>query len=225
MATQAIGNTWGSTQTGEQLLTTRMLEKGRPMHREIVKSSFFVKLLNKEANEKSYGQYLTDLEHVYQPLESGIKENGRLLGELNIEELFREAAIKHDRKHFNSSAQPSPEAKKYAQHLSYLGREKPWLLIAHAYARYLGDILGGYQQMLPKIEEKWGRGHASIYQFDALLAKYRFENIRQFDPIFKDILNKIGMSQDYAKQKEIEDEAVTAYEYTASMLKALEPLL
>lgn len=227
MAAQVTtGYSWGGATNSESPLTAKMLEKGRPMHRAIVSSPFFVKLLNKEANEISYGQYLVDLHHVYHALELAIKENNRLLSALNIEELFRENAIKQDLERFNSSSsQPTEAAKQYAQHLDYLGREKPWRLIAHAYARYLGDILGGYQLMLPKIEEKWGQGRATIYQFDTLLAKYQIQSIRQFDSIFKDTLNKIGMSQDYSKQQEIEEETVLAYEHSASMLKALEPLL
>jgi heme oxygenase len=40
-------------------------------------------------------------------------------------------------------AKPSAATKKYCEHIKKVGQEQPFLLVAHQYTRYLGDLFGG----------------------------------------------------------------------------------
>ena len=49
---------------------------------------------------------------------------------------------------------PSPRLLDYVNRINQISEEKPELLVAHAYTRYLGDLSGG--QILKKIaQEVW----------------------------------------------------------------------
>ena len=74
---------------------------------------------------------------------------------------------------WRDSVQPSLATRKYVARVEEVAREAPYLLIAHMYTRYLGDLFGG--QMMSGMALKTlgdsvgdGSGGLAFYEFDAI---------------------------------------------------------
>ena len=71
----------------------------------------------------------------------------------------------------------SPATKAYVDRITQIGEEKPELLVAHAYTRYLGDLSGG--QILKKIAQRGmglkGSEGLAFYEFDEINDESQFK--------------------------------------------------
>jgi len=95
-----------------------------------------------------YALFVAQLFHVYRHLEAALEEHARVhFAECHFpNELNRSEALKEDMDFWQgSNVEPpiSPATQDYLDRLDQVAKERPLLLLAHAYTRYLGDLSGG----------------------------------------------------------------------------------
>ncbi len=135
-------------------------------------------LLKGRLSQPGYVVLLSNLHAIYNALETALQQVApsaaqQVLHTLVPAVLFRAPCLEQDLLFLHGPAwqQQLPlasAAQSYAVHLRTLGRERPRLLAAHAYVRYLGDLNGG--QMLARLV-------GQSLRLDALagLTFYRFD--------------------------------------------------
>jgi heme oxygenase len=100
------------------------------------------------ANRDSYGALLTSLFFVYTAMEESMDETSEDgVRTLDYPALRRLPSLERDMQFFygenwRSQMQPSPAAKTYVARIEQVAKTKPYLLVAHQYTRYLGDLFG-----------------------------------------------------------------------------------
>lgn len=131
-------------------------------------------LLRGAIGRAAYVGLLRNLYDLYDALEGALQLHGEhpALKPMRLPGLARAAALAEDlaRLHgpgWATDVRPVDSGRSYVQHLRHLERQRPALLAAHAYVRYLGDLSGG--QLLKRIVAQTfrlddGRGTA-FYDF------------------------------------------------------------
>jgi heme oxygenase len=160
----------------EPVALSEALRSGtRALHTQAERSGVMAALLRGQLDLAGYARLLAALREIYASLETELDAHATdpLLAALRMPGLARRAALESDiAVLIRLGVAPSaavPEATEYAEHLHRLGRERPALLAAHAWLRYLGDLNGG--RVLERIvREKLGvpSDAMSFYHFPAL---------------------------------------------------------
>lgn len=140
---------------------------------------------------------------------------------LDDEELRRLKALEEDMDYFYGSGwkdqvHPTANAQRYAERVREVARNKPYLLVAHQYTRYLGDLFGG--RMMGGMAQRSldlddGKGVA-FYTFDAI------PDVSEFITDWYTRLNKLDLSD--TEKQEIVDEANLVFEMNIGILEDLE---
>lgn len=96
-------------------------------------------------------------------------------------ELARTATLAEDLDFWHGSPMPtqppSPATKDYMERLESIAREKPLLLLSHAYTRYLGDLSGGkVLQRVARRAMNLGDDGLAFYNFDKVPSAKRFKD-------------------------------------------------
>lgn len=131
-------------------LASALRERTAAAHRRVEGTPFVRALIAGRLDRAAYGLMLRSLHEIYAALEAGLAERAAhpALAPLRAAAFFRRDALAGDLAFLHGEAWPTqlhaqPESLAYAQHLHGLARERPELLAAHAYVRYLGDLSGG----------------------------------------------------------------------------------
>lgn len=122
------------------------------LHREAERTGFVADLIRGRATREGYARYLANLSPVYGALEHALTRGwsaDSILTPMLAPALHRSAALQADLGAITGGQQPSslvllPEAHAYAAAIRAAAdaRSGPRVM-AHAYARYLGDLSGG----------------------------------------------------------------------------------
>jgi heme oxygenase len=109
-------------------------------------------------------------------------KNNPFIKPIYFQELNRRRSLEMDLEYYygsswSSSIVLSEATKAYVERIQTISNEKPELLVAHAYTRYLGDLSGG--QILKKIAQRAmnlsdGRGLA-FYEFNEVKDEQEFK--------------------------------------------------
>jgi len=92
-------------------------------------------------------------------------------------------------------APPSRAARQFVERLQWLARERPLLLLAHAYTRYMGDLRGG--QILSRAASKaYGAGGTAFYDFQ-LVGSSAME-LKAFKKRYRASLDELRLSAEDA---------------------------
>ena len=146
----------------------------RPLHTELERSAMMASLLRGQMGRQPYCALLRNLHAVYAVLEPALVQHAGHPGvaALFFPSMFRAPALAQDLAELHGPGWQQeialqPAAHGYGEHLRGLAAERPQLLVAHAYVRYLGDLSGG--QVLRRIvaaslQLADGRG-TSFYDF------------------------------------------------------------
>lgn len=131
-------------------LSTVLRERTAAAHRRVEGSPFVRALIAGRLDRAAYGLLLRSLHEIYAALESGLTARAAhpALADLRAPAFFRREALAGDLaflhgESWSTQLHAQPESLAYAQHLHELARDRPELLTAHAYVRYLGDLSGG----------------------------------------------------------------------------------
>lgn len=137
-------------------LTEALKAETRTLHTALERGPLMQSLLRGQMARNAYCGLLGNLHVVYAALEPALERHASDPGLAPVfsAELFRCGALADDLTELHGTAWRAeiltvPAATRYAQHLHRLSAQRPGLLAAHAYVRYLGDLSGG--QVLRRI--------------------------------------------------------------------------
>ncbi len=203
-------------------LSVQLKQGTRRAHRIVEKVQFVRAFLKGLLHRASYLQYLRDLLLVYETLEQQLSVHARLctLEPLFLPKLFRAESLRADLgflqgKDWEQTLFPSASAKMFAQHLRGIARTEPYLLAAHAYTRYLGDLAGG-QILKPMAKLALGLPGPeglSFYEFPLVgdLAAMRTSYRQKLD----------GLPLSEREQQRMVQEACLSFEWNQIILSSL----
>jgi heme oxygenase len=200
------------------------LDDGTRKSHSVAENTAFVTGFFKGLGQKeSFSQLVAGLYFVYDAMESEFTQTAdEGVRKLDMPELRRVPSLELDMEYFfgkdwRSTVAPSSGAAKYAARVREIAQgEKPYLLIAHQYTRYLGDLFGG--QMMGSMATKTlklegGQG----------IAFYRFEDIpnpKDFITNWYSELNSLPLTA--AQKQEIIDEANYVFTLNIELFGELE---
>lgn len=167
----------------------------------------------------AYRALLVNLRTIYAALEH---ELGLRRGELagfgaDLAALRRTPALDSDIAWLDAVVAGAPVAPQaattaYVERLGRLGRERPMLLVAHAYVRYLGDLHGG--QVLGRIVGQKLGAATAFYEFGSA------PEVAGLIARFRTALD--GLALDDAERALMVDEARSAFERHVALFDGLE---
>jgi heme oxygenase (biliverdin-producing, ferredoxin) len=156
-------------------LSAALRDGTKSLHTQAERSGAMAQLLRGQLSLAGYARLIAALHEIYTALERGLDEHAMdpVLAGVRTPGLARRAALESDLAVLVRLGAPMPapipQAQSYARHLDALARERPALLLAHAWLRYLGDLNGG--RILERIvREKLGvpTDAMAFYRFPAL---------------------------------------------------------
>jgi heme oxygenase (biliverdin-producing, ferredoxin) len=142
----------GTTSAGRTLqpasLIEALRERTRDLHTRAERSGIIADILRGGVTREGYALLLRNLHPVYQALEEHLTRHAAspLIGPIVRPELARARTIEADLRFFSDEASASPvlpATRTYVNAIVQASGGDGSRLIAHAYARYLGDLSGG----------------------------------------------------------------------------------
>jgi len=165
-------------------LATQLREGTSKSHTMAENVSFIKSFLGGVIDRDSYVEMLSKLYFVYEAIEEAMESNKdhEYIKPIYFPELNRTSSLKEDLDfHYGEgwldNVQLSPATIDYVNRIKQVSKEKPELLVAHAYTRYLGDLSGG--QILKKIAQRGmgleGSKGLAFYEFDKVNDESQFK--------------------------------------------------
>ena len=193
-------------------------------HNAAENTKFVSQFLKGVLNPEEYCKLLSDFYYVYDTMETRIQESKdplvRVLQQWNVQ-LFRTAFIQRDLRYYygpmwRDKATPSEACNTYCYRLNEVAEKDPYLLIAHHYTRYIGDLSGG--KILGGIAEKAltppvGEG-LHFYEFPMI------EDAKAFKKNYRAVLD--GLELDEQQRNAIITEANYAFRLNMYMFDELQ---
>jgi heme oxygenase len=176
----------------------RALKDGtRKSHSLASNTKFTIGFFKGVSNRASFAQMVASLYFVYRTME---KEFDTVRDEsvkaLDFPELRRLRSLEEDMAYFygddwRTNVKPTLATQRYCCRIRRVAREQPYLLIAHMYARYLGDLFGG--QMIRtvarstlELDEGFG---TRFYEFDDI------PKVKEFIERWSTRLNQLHLNE------------------------------
>lgn len=196
-----------------------MLREGTmASHRAAEQTAFVKAFLQGSISRAAYAKHLALLRTIYGTLERGLLSNAAdaCVSKIYFPELFRQSALDADLSFFGRSGpETSPGTQEYVRRLEEVSSTRPWLLSAHSYVRYLGDLSGG--QALKRVAAKAlglnGDG-LRFYEFPEI------SDIAAFKNLYRERLDSLPLKD--AEVSELVAEAVLAFELNTMVFRDLE---
>ena len=145
----------------EVLPLSKQLKEGTKKSHSAAENTKFVRgFLKGVVNEEEYRKLLTNFWYVYDTMEQRIKETKDPLATVLHKYqpiLNRTAFLEQDLRYYygpmwREQQTPSEACNTYCYRINEIAEKDPYLLIAHHYTRYIGDLSGG--QILKNIAQK-----------------------------------------------------------------------
>jgi heme oxygenase len=204
-------------------LATQLREGTSKSHSMAENVSFVKSFLGGVIDKDSYRKLVSNLYFVYSAMEEEMEKNKdhKLIKPIYFTELNRRKSLEVDLEHYYGSnwkslIKVSEATKAYVERIKFISNQKPELLIAHAYTRYLGDLSGG--QILKKIAQRAmnlsdGKGLA-FYEFDQV------QDEQEFKQNYKKALDSLSLDTNLAES--IVAEANVSFTMNMKMFQELE---
>lgn len=204
-------------------LAVQLREGTSKSHSMAENVSFVKSFLSGVIEKNSYKKMMANLYFVYKAMEEEMEYNreNELIQPIYFTELNRSQSLAKDLNFYygerwQESIEPSAATQTYINRIRKISKEKPMLLIAHAYTRYLGDLSGG--QILKKIAQR-----ALNISDSEGLAFYEFDQIsdeQDFKQNYKKALDALPVSEIMISQ--VVAEANIAFNLNMRMFQELE---
>lgn len=174
----------------------------KSVHRAAENVQFVRDFLRHKVPRESYVELLRSLYFVYSAMETGIDGLPQELQHCDFRVLRRTEALVEDLCHFTGATDrsslvlgtPSTATAQYVERLEYLAANSPFLLLAHAYTRYLGDLSGG--QILARAASRaYDLPHdqgSAFYRFD--LVGTSAADVKAFKKQYRGSLDALRLS-------------------------------
>jgi heme oxygenase len=197
-------------------------ERTQAIHREAERSGYIADLLRGRAIRLGYAVYLASLVPAYEAMERHLRSDSALpaLRAFAAPGLARSAALRRDLLALQDAADGPlpllPEALAYASAIAAQGDGIG--LVAHAYARYLGDLSGG-QILKPLLARTLGLEPAQLtfYDFPDIA------DIATCKAALRDALDTIVPGS--ADAERVIDESLAAFRHTIAVSTAVSTLM
>lgn len=164
-------------------LSKQIREGTKKSHTMAENTGFITCFLKGVVEKKSYIRLLSDLYYIYTAMEESFEKHksNDILRFIYYPELFRKKSIEKDLEYYlgnnwSSNLTQTNSCKEYCERIKKVSDNNPYLLIAHHYTRYIGDLSGG--QMLKNIAQ------TALKVDDIGMNFYLFNNIPN-EKIFK----------------------------------------
>lgn len=204
-------------------LATQLREGTSKSHSMAENVSFVKSFLGGVIDKESYRKLVSNLYFVYSAMEEAMEKNrdNSFIKPIYFRELNRRKSLEMDLEYYygsnwSSCITLSEATKAYVERIQTISNERPELLVAHAYTRYLGDLSGG--QILKKIAQRAmnlsdGKG-LSFYEFTEV------KDEQEFKQNYKKALDSLALDSMLADQ--IVAEANVSFTMNMKMFQELE---
>ena len=169
-------------------------EGTKESHSAAENTKFVASFLRGVVDYEEYRKLLTNFYYVYDTMEQRIRETeDPMVQAIKSEDLERKEAIERDLEYYygadwKEKQIPSEACNKYCHRLNEVAEQNPYLLVAHHYTRYIGDLSGG--KILKEITARVlnppeGKG-LDFYEFPSI------PNAKMFKQNYRAILDNLG---------------------------------
>ena len=159
-------------------------EGTKESHSAAENTKFVASFLRGVVDYEEYRKLLTNFYYVYDTMEQRIRETeDPMVQAIKSEDLERKEAIERDLEYYygpdwKDKQTPSEACNSYCHRLNEVAEKDPYLLIAHHYTRYIGDLSGG--KILREIAARVlkppvGKG-LDFYEFPSIPNAKEFKN-------------------------------------------------
>ena len=159
-------------------------EGTKESHSAAENTKFVASFLRGVVDYEEYRKLLTNFYYVYDTMEQRIRESeDPMVQAIKSEDLERKEAIERDLEYYygpdwKEKQIPSEACNKYCHRLNEVAEQDPYLLVAHHYTRYIGDLSGG--KILKEIAARVlkppvGKG-LQFYEFPSIPDAKEFKN-------------------------------------------------
>ena len=124
-------------------------EGTKESHSAAENTKFVASFLRGVVDYEEYRKLLTNFYYVYDTMEQRIRESeDPMVQAVRSESLERKEGIERDLEYYygadwKEKQIPSDACNKYCHRINEVAEENPFLLVAHHYTRYIGDLSGG----------------------------------------------------------------------------------
>ncbi len=124
-------------------------EGTKESHSAAENTKFVASFLRGVVDYEEYRKLLTNFYYVYDTMEQRIRESeDPMVQAVRSESLERKEGIERDLEYYygadwKEKQIPSDACNKYCHRINEVAEENPYLLVAHHYTRYIGDLSGG----------------------------------------------------------------------------------
>ena len=130
-------------------LATALKEGTKESHSAAENTKFVASFLRGVVDYEEYRKLLTNFYYVYDTMEQRIRETeDPMVQAIKSEDLERKEAIERDLEYYygpdwKEKQIPSEACNTYCHRINEIAEKDPYLLVAHHYTRYIGDLSGG----------------------------------------------------------------------------------
>ena len=198
-------------------------EGTKKSHSAAENTKFVASFLKGVLDPEEYRKLITNFWYVYETMELRLQESNdpfvKELKQWNVL-LFRTAFIQRDLRYYygpfwREKQIPTEACNKYCHRINEIAEKDPYLLIAHHYTRYIGDLSGG--QILKGIAKKAlnppeGEG-LHFYDFP------RIEDAKAFKIEYRSTLDNLDLSRE--QKDALVEEANYAFKLNMDMFNEM----
>ena len=172
-------------------LALQLKEGTKVSHSAAENTKFVSSFLKGVVSRDNYKQLTANFYYVYRAMEEEIDKLDDF--PLHDKLLNRTNKLEQDLRYYygvmwRDKIQPSQATKNYVKRIQVIAQQTPYLLVAHHYTRYMGDLSGG--QILASITKKalnLTTEGLKFYEFD-------IPNMKEYKDKYRQTLNDLNMS-------------------------------
>ena len=172
-------------------LALQLKEGTKVSHSAAENTKFVSSFLKGVVSRDNYKQLTANFYYVYRAMEEEIDKLDDF--PLHDKLLNRTHKLEQDLRYYygvmwRDKIQPSQSTKNYVKRIQVIAQQTPYLLVAHHYTRYMGDLSGG--QRLASITKKalnLTTEGLKFYEFD-------IPNMKEYKDKYRQTLNDLNMS-------------------------------
>lgn len=202
-------------------LITKIRKNTGILHEASEKSGIIKRIVEGTASVESYAEYLYNLNEMYKAIEGGLEKNkdNEKMKAFLTPELYKSHLIEKDLAHFLKDSTEKPEvlASTVAcvERIKEVSDEKPELLVAYAYTRFMADLFG-VRTFIPILGEKYSITEEGLNY-------YNCEGVGEIMPYVMGYamkINNMNLSQELEEKLIVE--ISNAYIYNLAISQELE---
>ena len=178
-------------------LAKRLKEGTKESHSAAENTKFVASFLRGVVDYEEYRKLLTNFYYVYDTMEQRIRETeDPMVQAIRSENLERKDSIEKDLEYYygpewRDKQIPSEACNTYCHRINEVAEKDPYLLIAHHYTRYIGDLSGG--KILKEIAARVlkppvGKG-LDFYEFPSI------PNAKEFKNNYRSVLDNLDCDE------------------------------